>query len=322
MTACATYSTPAPSMEAPSGSGSLDPLWKMRGESRGAAGLEGDSLTTYMNQLRRVDVLEREDQDELARRFVEEGDQEAGKTLVWTNLRLVVSMAKKYRRSGEEFMELIQAGNLGLAEALVRFEPQRGVPFIGYARYWIRAMILNDLMSQSHPVRLGSSRDGRKLYFNLKKARRQLRRQGREPTPENVAEHLNVDPDEVVRVGAVLDGKTVRLDAKAFDDSDAPSRLASLEDDSAAPEEETANRQMRSRIAELADQFEDELPDDRRRTIWRDRIVAVEPRYLRELGDEYGVSKERIRQLDADVRRRFRAFLRRELGEELEFFLQ
>ncbi len=299
-------------------SSSIHPLARMRSHSRAGAMLSNDSLTTYMNQIRRVEVLSRDEQDELARAFVEDGDQEAGKTLVWTNLRLVISIAKDFHRSGQDLMELIQEGNLGLSEALIRFEPEQGTPFIGYAHYWIRAMILNHLLNLSHPVRLGSSRDGRKLFFNLKKARRAVARQGLEPSAEHVAEYLDVDPEEVVRVGNLMDsGGIVYLDAPHFDDDESTTGQDLLEDDvDEDPAEQVADRLFRRRLAELADDFVETLPDERRATIWRERMVAIEPRYLKDLGAQYDVSKERIRQLEMDIRRRFRAYLEKHLGDD------
>ncbi len=303
-------------------SSQINPLAKMRGHSRGAAQLRSDSLGTYMSQLRRVEVLSREEQDELARAFVENGDEEAGKTLIWTNLRLVVNIARDFHRSSQQLMELIQAGNLGLAEALVRFDPERGTPFIGYAQFWIRAMILNHLLNLTHPVRLGSSRDSRKLFFNLKKARRAVIAQGLEPTPENVADYLDVDVKEASRVGNLMDSGAVYLDAPRYDDDDSPSYVDYLQDDTTSPDEEVGDRLFREKLHQLAKEFADNLPDERRKTIWRERMIAVEPRYLKDLGAQYGVSKERIRQIESGIRRKFRAYLQQHLGDEIFEYLK
>ncbi len=311
--------SPANTSAAPRSTTKLHPLAKLRGQSRAGATLSNDSLTTYMNQIRRTEVMSREDQDELARAYVDEGDLEAGKTLIWTNLRLVIKIARDFHRSGQHLMELIQAGNLGLTEALLRFDPEVGTPFVGYAHFWIRAMILNHLLDLSQPVRLGSSRDGRKLFFNLKKARRALIRRGLEPTPQNVAEYLEVDPDEVVRVAALLDGGgVVHLDAPKFGDDESTTGIDFLVDQADFPEDSATQRLFRNRLAQLVEDFEDSLPDARRAKIWRERMIAVEPRYLKDLGKEYGVSKERIRQLEMDIRRRFRTYLKRHFGDELQ----
>lgn len=299
----------------------LHPLAKMRGQSRGAAILSDDSLSTYMNQIRRVEVLPRHSQDELARAFVDDGDVEAGKTLIWTNLRFVIKIARDYHHSQQDLMELIQEGNLGLSEALVRFDPEQGTSFVGYAQFWIRAMILNHLLNMSQPVRLGASRDSRKLFFNLKKARRAVVAEGREPTADNVAEYLDVDVEEVRRVGNLMgSGGVVRLDAPQYGEEDSPSALDQLESDVEMPDDEVAERQFRVRLAELAEEFEKTLPDPRRVQIWKERMIAVEPRYLKELGEDFDVSKERVRQLEMDIRRRFRRYLERHFDEELRHY--
>lgn len=298
----------------------LHPLARLRGHSRAGATLSDDSLTIYMNQIRRAEVLPAEVQDELGRAYAYDGDLEAGKTLIWSNLRLVIKIARQFHRSGQDLMELIQEGNLGLSEALTRFDPDKGTPFVGYAHFWIRAMILNHLLNLSEPVRLGSSRDGRKLFFNLKKARRALARQNEEPTAENVAEYLDVDVDEVVRVGTIMDGGIVHLDAPRYGEDEGAATIDFMEADGQSPHETVSKSVFRQKIAALAEQFVDTLPDERRATIWRERVIAVEPRYLKDLGKEYGVSKERIRQLEMDVRRRFRAYLTEHMGEEIRSY--
>ncbi|MFW6089495.1 MAG: sigma-70 family RNA polymerase sigma factor, partial [Gemmatimonadota bacterium] len=163
---------------------------------------ETDPLSAYLNRLNHLEPLPSKTQQELAVRYKEHQDQEAAKLLVLTNLRLVVKLAKEYQRRKTDLLELIQQGNLGLSEALTRYDPYRGVKFTSYAQYWIRAMILNYLMNYTHPVRIGGSRAGRKLFYNLKKARRALMQNGHKPTASRVAEYLDVREAEVVRRAA------------------------------------------------------------------------------------------------------------------------
>ncbi len=301
----------------PTPSVDLSSLTSMRSYSRAAATLNDDSLTTYMNQIRRVQVLPRETQDELARAHAE-GDLEAGKALIWSNLRLVIKLARDAHRSNLDLMELIQEGNLGLCEALIRFDPDRGTPFVGYAHFWIRAMIMNHLLTMSRPMRMGSSRDGRKLFFNLKKARRALRRDGLEPTAENVAEYLDVDEEEVHRLGALMDGGgVVYLDAPAFEEEGDARKVDLLPGDGEDPYEAAAEQILRKQLHELAVDFHDTLPDPRRQSIWKRRMIALEPAELKELGSDFGISKERVRQLEMDIRRRFRVYLEDSLGDGL-----
>ncbi len=308
---CIAYTTDAPTIN-----DHLHPLAQLRGRSRAGATLSDDSLTTYMNQIRRIEVLPREEQDELARAYAHHGDVEAGKTLIWSNLRLVIKIARDFHRNGQELMDFIQEGNLGLSEALVRFDPDRGTPFVGYAHFWIRAMILNHLLNLSHPMRLGSSRDSRKLFFNLKKARRAVARKGMEPSAENVAAYLDVDPEEVVSMGVIMDsGGVVYLDAPQYGEDNEATGIDFLPDDASPPDDVAARRFFQQRLSALADDFPDTLPDDRRVSIWKKRMIAAEPMQLKELGKEFGVSKERIRQIEMDIRRRFRVHLEQELGD-------
>ncbi len=294
----------------------LHPLAKMRGKCRAAARLSDDTLTTYMSQIRRAEVLAPEVQNELGRAFVKDGDAEAGKALIWSNLRLVINIARKYHHSGQDLMDLIQEGNLGLSEALARFDPDKGTPFVGYAQFWIRAMILNHLLNLSYPVRLGSSRDSRKLFFNLRKARRTLATRNIEPTAENVAQYLDVDPDEVDRVGTIVDGGVVQLDAPCFGEESGVSGIDFMVSENIDPDEEVSQRLFRSNLHRLAEEFVETLDDERRVKIWHERILSLEPRYLKDLGADFGVSKERVRQLEMDVRRRFRTFLKKNMDAE------
>lgn len=302
-------------------SSSIHPLAAVRSHSRAAATLNNDGLTTYMNQIRRIAVLSREEQDELARAY-RDGDVEAGKTLIWSNLRLVIKIARDFHRGGHDLMDLIQEGNLGLAEALSRFDPDRGTPFVGYAHFWIRAMILNHLLNLTRPLRLGSSRDSRTLFFNLKKARKAVARQGLEPSADHVAHFLEVDIDEVHRMTTILDASgVVYLDAPVFSDNPETTGVDFLPSNDDSPDMVAEGRIFRNRLKSLTESFKDTLPDSRRVAIWEQRMIAAEPLQLKELGAEYHVSKERIRQLEMDIRRRFKLYLEKELGDGINEYL-
>ncbi|MFW5968564.1 MAG: sigma-70 family RNA polymerase sigma factor, partial [Persicimonas sp.] len=192
------------------------------------------ALDSYFARLHYVEPLSADDQQELAERFVEEGDEEAARLLVLTNLRLVVKLAVDYRRHGVDLLELIQEGNVGLAEAVERYDPYRGVRFISYAQYWIRAMMFSHMMSEIHPVKLCGTRAGRKLFFNLNKARRALRKKGLEPTSERVAEYLEVDPKDVALIGMNMEQAPVSLD-KPLDEGTTTTRSDLMQSDDPSP---------------------------------------------------------------------------------------
>jgi RNA polymerase sigma-32 factor len=281
--------------------------------------VSADPLTAYLAQLRRVEPLPAEEQQKLAIRYIDEEDVEAAKMLILTNMRLVVKIAREYQRRWTNLLDLIQEGNVGLAEAVTRYDPYRGVKFTSYAQYWIRAMILNYLMNHLHPVKIGSSRAGRKLFYNLKKARNELVRQGHEnPSPKLIADYLDVDEDEVVRVTAQLDRAPVSLDAQA--PGHEKTTLGELMADASSedPEEVVGRAQVRNKLAAAIAGFGKLLKEDRDRAIWSRRMIAEDAESLVELGREFGVSKERIRQIEVQIRQKFRKFLVRELGEDIE----
>ncbi len=275
-----------------------------------------DPLSAYLARLNYIEPLSADEQQQLAERYTDE-DLNAGKVLVMTNLRLVVKLAREYQRRWTNLLDLIQEGNVGLAEAITRYDPYRGVKFTSYAQYWIRAMILNYLMNHIHPVKIGSSRAGRKLFYNLKKARRELQRQGEEPTPARIAEYLEVDEKEVVRVAAQLDAPPVYLDAQA--PGHEKTTIGELmRSDGADPEEVVTDYDLVSRLREAMDAFGEEIEDDREHAIWTKRMVAEEATSLVDLGDEWGVSKERIRQVEVQIREDFRCFLLDRLGDKVK----
>jgi RNA polymerase sigma-32 factor len=178
-------------------------------------------------------------------------------------------------------------------------------------------MILNYLMNHLHPVKIGSSRAGRKLFYNLKKARRELIRRGhRNPTPALIAEYLDVDESEVVRVSAQLDAPPVYMDAQA--PGHEKTTIGELmADDTADPEDLVADYEVSSQIRDAIQRFGEQLEDERERAIWFERMIAEDNKSLVELGDDWGVSKERIRQVEVQIREKFRKFLLRELGDDV-----
>lgn len=286
---------------------------------RGDVPVSADPLTAYLARLAYIEPLSAPEQQALAERYVEDADRNAGRMLILTNLRLVVKIAREYQRRWTNLLDLIQEGNVGLAEAVTRYDPYRGVKFTSYAQYWIRAMILNYLMNHMNPVKLGSSRAGRKLFYNLKKARRELRRQGHENiTPALIAEYLDVDEKEVVRVAAQMDAPPVYMDAQAPGYEKATVGELMADTEMLDPEEATAQHEFNTQIAETIQAFGDVLEDDRDRAIWFDRMIAEDSKSLVQLGEEWGVSKERIRQVEVQIRKRFKKFLIDRLGADVE----
>lgn len=275
------------------------------------------ALDAYMARLGNLEPLSDAQQNELARRYRDDDCEAAGDLLVMTNLRFVIGLARDFTNDWDKVLDLVQEGNVGMSKALGRYEPSRDVKFTSYARYWIRARIFDYLINRGRTIRLGSSRAGRKLFYNLNEVREDLRDRGVEPTPDRVAEELDVDVEDVVRVGNQIDAAPVSLDEKVGEGaSDTFGDL--LESDVSTPEQAVARRERREAAREALEAFGDQLDDERRCAIWDDRIVAIEPKYLADLGDEWGVTEERIRQIECDLHTDFQIYFREWVGSRSE----
>ena len=175
-----------------------------------------DALTAYMAELSHHAPITREEEHELAVKWVEEGDVEAARKLVLANLRLVVKIAMEYRRAWTNALDLIQEGNVGLVQAAHRFDPYRGVKLSSYAAYWIRAYILKYILDNFRTVRMGTTRAQRKLFFQLNKEKRRLEIEGFKPEPKLIAERLSVSEDDVRDMDRRLHQSDLSLNAPAY----------------------------------------------------------------------------------------------------------
>lgn len=280
-----------------------------------------DPLTLYLSHIRNHPILDADNQQKLAIRYKTENDLEAAQLLVLTNLRLVVKIAREYKRRWANLLELIQEGNVGLSEAIQRYDPYRHVKFTSYAQYWIRAMILNYLMNHFQPIRIGSTRAGRKLFYNLKKARAQLQQEGHtNPTPALVAERLGVSEQDVIDVSRQLDAPALSIDQNAPGYENVTIGEL-IKDTSANPEQEVAHEEFYEKVHEVMTEFASQLTDPRELALWNRRLMADDPITLAELGAEYHISKERIRQIEARLKDRFKDFISQRIDGDIATFI-
>jgi RNA polymerase sigma-32 factor len=271
-----------------------------------------DALTHYMTQLRSYPPISREEEHELAVKWVEEGDLDAARRLVLANLRLVVKIAMEYRRTWTNVLDLIQDGNIGLMEAVQRYDPYRGVKLSSYAVYWIRAFILKHIIDNFRMVRLGKTRAERKLFYRLNKEKRELERQGFETEPRLLAERLDVSEEDVIDMERRLAQSEISLNAPARRDGGGAEFGDFVPVGGASAEENVADSELRRVFREKVHEFATSL-NERDRQIVEERILAEQPRTLQELGDEFDVSRERIRQIEARLVSRLRDFLKENL---------
>jgi RNA polymerase sigma-32 factor len=272
----------------------------------------GDTLTRYMTQLRVHPPITREEEQKLARRWVEDGDVEAARRLVVSNLRLVVKIAMEYRRAWTNTLDLIQEGNVGLMEAVQRFDPYQGVKLSTYAVYWIRAYILKYIMDNMRSIRMGTTRAQRKLFYRLNKERRELERQGYEVTPKLIAERLEVSEKDVWEMQSRLSRPDQSMDAPVRDEAGSATFGDFVSSNVESAETQVGDAELREVFHEHINAFKSQL-GERDLQILEERVLADEPRTLADMGEEFGVTRERVRQLEARIVNKLREYMKTEL---------
>lgn len=283
-----------------------------RDTSRETGVVPKDALSLYLAEAGRHPLLSRDEERALAVRVHDQGDRAAAEKLVLSNLRLVVKIAKDYRRVWTQLLDLIQEGNIGLLQAVRRFDPYRGVKLSSYAGYWIRAFILKYLIDNIRLVRVGSSRTERKLFFQLNRTRRELERAGFSPEPKLLAERLDVEESDVIDLERRLSQSDLSLEAPAVGAEDGSPLGERLPFEGPSVESELIDRDARSTLLEYVERFAQDL-DERDRKILHERILSEDRRTLREIGEEFDLTRERVRQLEAKLVSRLRAYLKQNL---------
>ena len=263
------------------------------------------SLEAYIQAANRMPMLTDVEEVDLARRFREQQDLGAARQLVMSHLRLVVSVARGYLGYGLPHADLIQEGNIGLMKAVKRFDPDRGVRLVSFAIHWIKAEIHEYVLKNWRLVKIATTKAQRKLFFNLRSMKSSSNTlQGDDVMA--VAQHLGVKPEEVREMETRLSGQDVALEAGPDDDEERFAPIAYLADPHAEPSEVLAQRQY----ARLQDEGLHEalaMLDDRSRMIVQRRWLAEgDAATLHELAAEYGVSAERIRQIEAKAMQKMR----------------
>jgi RNA polymerase sigma-32 factor len=272
-----------------------------------------DSLQRYLAEVRRNPLLGPEEEHALAIAWKEHGDRAAAARLVTANLRLVIMIARQYQQAFKNFLDLIQEGNIGLLEAVKNFDPYRGVRFPSYAVWWIRAYIIRYVMNNWRLVKLGTTQAQRKLFFNLQREKEKLEREGIRPDAGLLAERLAVKKAEVIEMEQRLGSRDMSVDAPIGDDGDA-SMLDVLADKRADVEAQFSDAQVRQMIGEKIREFGATLRD-KEKVIFDERMVAEEPLTLQEIGEKYGISRERVRQIEERIKKRLRTYLVEEIPD-------
>lgn len=274
-----------------------------------------DALQVYMQEVQRHPLLTAEQEKELAEEYHKTGNVDIAAKLVTANLRLVVKLAYEYRRAYRNIMDLIQEGNIGLMQAVKRYDPYRGVKLSSYAAWWIRAYMLRYILNNWRLVKLGTTQAQRKLFFNLNKEKAKLSAMGIEPTHAEIAKRLSVDERDVIEMDRRLASSDASLDTPIGDsDGRQTTRMDLLPAAAAGPDQLTESYQLQEMLREHLEVFKTGLAG-KDLLIFERRMIADEPITLQELGEEFGVSRERVRQLEARLAGKLRTFLSERLGD-------
>jgi RNA polymerase sigma-32 factor len=279
-----------------------------------------DPYAAYMASLRDAPRYDRAEEHELAVAYGKSHDPEIARKLVTANLKLVVKLAHEYTRAHRNLLDLIQEGNVGLVQAIDKYDPHRNVKLSSYAAWWIRAYMLRYILQNARIVRLGTTATQRKLFFNLRKEKAKLERMGFVPSAKNVAKALQVPEAEVTDMEQRLGAEDASLDAPLDRDEPGRSRLDLIEAPGARPDEATEAVEFKERLHEVLMAFGEKLKG-RERALFDDRLISGEPRTLQELGDQFGISRERTRQLEMRLMARLKTYLATQLGDAVDVTL-
>ena len=266
-----------------------------------------DSLDHYLARIKQFELLDRDEETALARRYRRDGDLEAAHRLICGNLRFVVKVANEYRGYGMKLLDLIQEGNIGLMMAVKKFDPDRGIRLISYAVWWIRAYIQNYIVKTWSLVKIGTTQAQKKLFFKLKQTQAALLRLTGREDGEEIAQTLDVRTDEVEEMSRRLAARETSLDVELIE-GEHFTLMDTLVDDTPDQESRLIEDEHRRRLSSEVHQAFNCL-NDRERKIIQERILDESPRTLQELADDFGISRERVRQLEANALSKLRGTL-------------
>ena len=273
-----------------------------------------DPLQSYLSEISKYDLLTREQEIELGTRYRNTGDEEAASALVTANLRLVVKIAMEFQRVWmQNLLDLIQEGNIGLMQAVKKFDPDKKVKFSYYASFWIKAYILKFIMDNWRLVKIGTTQGQRKLFFKLKKEKQKLIDMGFYPEPKLLSDRLGVSEKEIVEMDQRLDRWDVSLNAPLKDDSDTE-RIEVLKTATESIESVVSRKEIEAILKSGISELRSEMTP-RELDIFDLRILSDDPKTLREIGDNYGISRERVRQVQQSIIKRMKASLEQKLPD-------
>ena len=271
------------------------------------------ALQQYLAEVRLHPYLSKEEELRLFHEYKVQGSRDAAVKLIMANLRVSISIAAEYLHTGADHMDLIQEGNVGLMHAIKKFDPSKNVRFYAYAAWWSRAYILRYLLNTYRLVKIGTTQDQRKLFYNLKKEKAKLEREGFAPDTKLLADRLNVRERDVIEMGQRLGNWELSLDQPLGEDQEG-SLLDVLPSQQVPADEQLAQTQLQTLFRAKLAEFVKTL-DERDEDILRNRILSETPLTLDDLGAKYSITKERTRQLEARIIKRLRDYIKKDIKD-------
>lgn len=276
-----------------------------------------DPLQRYLADIRRFERISAQEEQELLIRYLEDHDTAAARRLITGNLRLVVKIALRYRNNIINLLDLVQEGNIGLLHALKKFDPTKRARFSTYATWWVKAYVLRFILNNWSQVRFATSNTRRKVFFNLNKEKRRLEDQGFTVGTKLLAQTMNVSDQDIREIEPMISGGDISLDEKVSADSD-QTRLDRLVSREPLPEQTVVEDQFQELLREKLEIFSETLKP-REKILLEKRLLAEEPAKLRELGEEFGVTREAVRLMEKKIVKLLRTYIEEEMRDIRSF---
>jgi RNA polymerase sigma-32 factor len=269
-----------------------------------------DALKAYLHQISKYKLLSIEEEKELTKQLIETGDIEVAKKLVTANLRLVVKIALEYKSSYKNILDLIQEGNIGLMKAVSKYDPSKGAKLSYYASWWIRSYILKFILDNFRLVKIGTTQEQKKLFYNLMREKERLMNQGLEPDVKLISQNLGVSEKAVKEMDMRLSssGSEVSIDKPQFADSNVTLGDMLSDDDTDDVESALGHMQGMNILQEHLQDFVEGLKE-RDKDVFKKRLLSEVPPSLQSIADEYGVSRERIRQIEERLIKHLKVYM-------------
>ena len=255
-------------------------------------------INTYLVEVSKYPILNREEELEVSRLVFDENDRDAAEKLVVSNLRLVVKIALEYYNTYSNVLDLIQEGNIGLLRAVKKFNPYKGTKFASYAAFWIRAFILKYIMDTWSLVKVGTTQDQRKLFYRLNKEKRRLEALGLSPTPKLLADTLDVKEKDILHMEKRLSSVDISLETPINETGD--DTIMDTVSSDVDVEDIVGGREISAMISKKITEFKGVLTD-KESYILDNRVMAEEPETLQEIGEKLSISRERVRQIENGI---------------------